>query len=81
MEILLTKLYVRRIAADLGIPRIYASEKTVGMETNMNKKVFTQTTDSMTSDIYQNSLAFDRDQTKGNYTTFLHRLPFSWLSF
>ena len=35
MELLLKKLYVRRMAADLGIKRIYASGKMVGMKTNM----------------------------------------------
>lgn len=64
MEILLKKLYVRRMAADLGISRIYASGKMVGMETNMNKRVFKLMTDSMMSDIYRNSLVFDRDQIK-----------------
>lgn len=64
MEILLKKLYVRRMAADLGITRIYASGKMVGMETNLNKRVFKLMTDSMTSDIYRNSLVFDRDQIK-----------------
>ncbi|KAJ0024430.1 hypothetical protein Pint_07277 [Pistacia integerrima] len=64
MEILLKKLYVRRMAADLGIIRIYASGKMVGTETNMNKRVFKLMTDSMTSDIYRNSLVFDRDQIK-----------------
>ncbi|KAJ0024827.1 hypothetical protein Pint_07264 [Pistacia integerrima] len=50
--------------ADLGIIRIYASGKMVGTETNMNKRVFKLMTDSMTSDIYRNSLVFDRDQIK-----------------
>ncbi|KAJ0054633.1 hypothetical protein Pint_02482 [Pistacia integerrima] len=68
MEILLKKLYVRRMAADLGIIRIYASGKMVGMETNMNKRVFKLMTDSMTSDIYRNSLVFDRDQIKIQHT-------------
>ncbi|KAJ0112302.1 hypothetical protein Patl1_02508 [Pistacia atlantica] len=68
MEILLKKLYVRRMAADLGIIRIYASGKMVGMETNMNKRVFKLMTDSMTSDIYRNSLLFDRDQIKIQHT-------------
>ncbi|OEL25815.1 ATP-dependent DNA helicase [Dichanthelium oligosanthes] len=38
MELLLKKLYVRRMAADLGISRIYPSGKTIFMKTNMNKK-------------------------------------------
>ncbi|KAL5797331.1 hypothetical protein ACOSQ2_002151 [Xanthoceras sorbifolium] len=64
MEILLKKLYVRRMAADLGITRIYASGKIVGMKTNMNKKVFQVMIDSMTSDIHRNSLVFEGDQIK-----------------
>ncbi|WCJ40266.1 Transcription-repair-coupling factor [Euphorbia peplus] len=64
MEILLKKLYVRRMAADLGISRIYASGKMVGMKTNMSKKVFQLMIDSMTSEIHRNSLVFDGDQIK-----------------
>lgn len=59
MEILLKKLYVRRMAADLGITRIYASGKMVGMETRMSKKVFRLITDSMASDMHRNSLVFE----------------------
>ncbi|KAL0905419.1 hypothetical protein M5K25_023839 [Dendrobium thyrsiflorum] len=58
MEILLKKLYVRRMAADLGIRRIYASGKKVVMTTNMSKKVFKLMTEAMTSDIHRNSLTF-----------------------
>ncbi|XP_015066421.1 ATP-dependent DNA helicase At3g02060, chloroplastic isoform X1 [Solanum pennellii] len=64
MEILLKKLYVRRMAADLGITSIYASGKMVGMKTNMSKKVFKLITDSATSDIHQNSLIFEDGQIK-----------------
>lgn len=64
MEILLKKLYVRRMAADLGISRIYASGKVVVMETNMSKKVFKLITDSMASDVHRNSLVFDGNQIK-----------------
>lgn len=64
MEFLLKKLYVRRMAADLGIKRIYASEKMVGMKTNMSKKVFKLITDSMASDAHRNSLKFEDDQIK-----------------
>ncbi|KAK6798911.1 hypothetical protein RDI58_006614 [Solanum bulbocastanum] len=64
MEILLKKLYVRRMAADLGISSIYASGKMVGMKTNMSKKVFKLITDSATSDIHQNSLIFEDGQIK-----------------
>ncbi|TYI08419.1 hypothetical protein ES332_A09G000600v1 [Gossypium tomentosum] len=64
MEILLKKLYVRRMAADLGISRIYASGKMVGMETSMSKRVFKLMTDSMISDVHRNSLIFDGDQIR-----------------
>uniref|UniRef100_A0A1U8Q0J7 ATP-dependent DNA helicase At3g02060, chloroplastic isoform X2 n=1 Tax=Nelumbo nucifera TaxID=4432 RepID=A0A1U8Q0J7_NELNU len=64
MEILLKKLYVRRMAADLGITKIYASGKMVGMETNMNKKVFKLMTESMASDVHRNSLVFEDNQVK-----------------
>ncbi|PON35488.1 Transcription-repair coupling factor [Parasponia andersonii] len=59
MEILLKKLYVRRMAADLGIGKIYASGKMVVMETNMSRKVFKLITDSMVSDVHRNSLIFE----------------------
>ncbi|XP_059449432.1 ATP-dependent DNA helicase At3g02060, chloroplastic [Corylus avellana] len=64
MEILLKKLYVRRMAADLGISRIYASGKMVRMKTNMSKKVFKLILDSMVSDVQRNSLDFEGDQIK-----------------
>ncbi|CAK7348119.1 unnamed protein product [Dovyalis caffra] len=64
MEILLKKLYVRRMAADIGITKIYAFGKMVGMETNMSEKVFKLMTDSMSSDIHRNSLVFDGNQIK-----------------
>ncbi|XP_038907245.1 ATP-dependent DNA helicase At3g02060, chloroplastic isoform X2 [Benincasa hispida] len=64
MEILLKKLYVRRMAADLGISRIYASGKAVCMETNMNKKVFKLISDSMTSEVHRNCLSFEEHQIK-----------------
>lgn len=59
MEILLKKLYVKRMAADLGITRICASGKMVGMKTNMSKNVFKLMTDSVASDIHRNSLVFE----------------------
>ncbi|XP_030552631.1 ATP-dependent DNA helicase At3g02060, chloroplastic [Rhodamnia argentea] len=64
MEILLKKLYVRRMAADLGISRIYASGKMVGMKTNMTKHVFKLMTDSMVSDMHRNSLVYEGDHVK-----------------
>ncbi|XP_022957218.1 ATP-dependent DNA helicase At3g02060, chloroplastic [Cucurbita moschata] len=64
MEILLKKLYVRRMAADLGIYRIYASGKTVCMETKMNKKVFKLISESMVSEVHRNCLTFEEHQIK-----------------
>ncbi|TXG74893.1 hypothetical protein ES288_1Z001200v1 [Gossypium darwinii] len=64
MEILLNKLYVRQMAADLGINRIYASGKMVGMETRMSKRVFKLMTDSMISDVHRNSLIFEGGQIR-----------------
>ncbi|GMN57362.1 hypothetical protein TIFTF001_026468 [Ficus carica] len=64
MQIILKKLYVRRMAADLGISKIYASGKMVVMETNMNRKVFKLITDSMVSDVHRNSLVFEGNQIK-----------------
>ncbi|KAF9622864.1 hypothetical protein IFM89_034994 [Coptis chinensis] len=64
MEILLKKLYVKRMAADLGIIRIYTSGKMVGMTTNMSRKVFQLITESMISDIHRNSLVFEKNQIK-----------------
>ncbi|KAK4798007.1 hypothetical protein SAY86_030333 [Trapa natans] len=66
MEILLKKLYVRRMAADLGISRIYASGKMVVMDTNMSKQVYKLITESMASDIHRNSLFYNGDQIKVN---------------
>ncbi|KAJ7976325.1 ATP-dependent DNA helicase [Quillaja saponaria] len=64
MEILLKKLYVRRMAADIGITRIYSSGKMVLMKSNMNKKVFKLMTESMVSDMHRNSLVLEGDQIK-----------------
>ncbi|KAG2411388.1 hypothetical protein I3760_Q000200 [Carya illinoinensis] len=64
MEILLKKLYVRRMAADLGITKIFSSGKMVGMKTNMTKKVFKLIMDSMVSDVHRNSLDLVGDQIK-----------------
>jgi hypothetical protein len=58
LQLLLKKLYVRRMAADLGISRIYPSGKTIFMKTNMNKKVFRLMTEAMTSETHRNSLSF-----------------------
>ncbi|CAL5193046.1 unnamed protein product [Lathyrus oleraceus] len=64
MEVILKKLYLRRMAADIGVIKIYSSGKTVCMKTNMSKKVFKMMTESMTSDTYKNSLVFEGDQIK-----------------
>nr|GMC52794.1 ATP-dependent DNA helicase At3g02060, chloroplastic [Ipomoea batatas] len=64
MEILLKKLYVRRMAADLGITRIYALGKIVGMKTNMTKNVFKLITESVASDVHRNSLTFEDGEIK-----------------
>lgn len=55
------------MAADLGIKRIYTSGKTVVMITNMSKKVFRLMTESMTSDIYRNSLSFTHNEIKVHF--------------
>ncbi|KMT07836.1 hypothetical protein BVRB_6g146480 [Beta vulgaris subsp. vulgaris] len=72
MEILLKKLYVRRMAADLGINRIYATGRMVGMETNMTRSVFGLIKDSMGSDVLRSSLIYDAGQLK---TELLLELP------
>lgn len=64
MEILLKKLYVRRMAADLGITKIHASGKMVRMKTSMSKKVFKLMIDSMASEIHQTSLVFEDGSIK-----------------
>ncbi|XP_021736123.1 ATP-dependent DNA helicase At3g02060, chloroplastic isoform X2 [Chenopodium quinoa] len=72
MEILLKKLYVKRMAADLGISRIYVIGRIVGMETNMTKDVFRMIKDSMASDVLRSSLVYDNGQIK---TELLLELP------
>jgi transcription-repair coupling factor (superfamily II helicase) len=64
MEILLKKLYVKRMAADLGISKIYASGKMVGMTTNMSKSAFKLMTESMESPVYRSTLSFDSGEIK-----------------
>lgn len=46
------------MAADLGISRIYSTGKLVWMSTSMTEKVFKLMVDSMSSDVYRNSLVF-----------------------
>ena len=64
MEIFLKKLYLRRMAADLGITRIYSLGKMIFMKTNMSKKVSKMMTESMASDLHRNSLVLEGDQIK-----------------
>ncbi|KAM3292447.1 hypothetical protein ACQJBY_036320 [Aegilops geniculata] len=64
MELLLKKLYVRRMAADLGISRIYPSGKMIIMETNMNRKVFRLMEETMASETHRNSLSFTGKEIK-----------------
>jgi transcription-repair coupling factor (superfamily II helicase) len=81
MEIILKKLYLRRMAADIGVTRIYSAGKMVFMKTNMSKKVFKIMTQSVTSDIkdgrykkidiYKDSLVLEGDLIKVNFS-----LPF-----
>jgi transcription-repair coupling factor (superfamily II helicase) len=82
MEIILKKLYLRRMAADIGVTRIYSAGKMVFMKTNMSKKVFKIMTQSVTSDIkdgrykkidiYKDSLVLEGDLIKVTFS-----LPFS----
>lgn len=58
MQLILKKLYIRRMAADLGISRIYTYGKMVIMETNMSKRVFKLMAESMTSELQRNCLSF-----------------------
>ncbi|CAJ2672224.1 unnamed protein product [Trifolium pratense] len=64
MEIILKNLYLRRMAADIGVTRIYSEGKIVFMKTKMSKKVFKIMIESMTSDIYKDSMVLEGDQIK-----------------
>ncbi|GER39955.1 transcription-repair-coupling factor [Striga asiatica] len=64
MEILLKKLYIRRMAADLGITEIYTSGKMVGMKTSMSEKVFKMMKDSMPSETHRSSIVFEDGSIK-----------------
>lgn len=82
MEILLKKLYVRRMAADIGVTRIYSSGKTVFMKTNISKKVFKIMIESMASDTLKNSLVLEGDQIKVIFLNFSFSLIWlPWLIF
>lgn len=58
-EVLLKAVYIRRLAADLGIYRIWVRAKTVIMETGMSAMVFKILQERMTSDSLQSSLRFN----------------------
>lgn len=77
MQLLLKKLYVRRMAADLGITKVYASGKTVHMATNMTKKVFKIMTESMASDVHRNCLVFVGNEIKVCMLFCYHVMPSS----
>ncbi|KAL6890221.1 hypothetical protein ACP4OV_008984 [Aristida adscensionis] len=80
MEMLLKKLYVRRMAADLGISQIYPSGKMIFMKTNMNKKVFRLMTEAMTSETYRNSLSYAGKEIKAELLVSLpDTLLLNWL--
>ncbi|GAB2225933.1 hypothetical protein Drorol1_Dr00021711 [Drosera rotundifolia] len=64
MEVLLKKLYVYRMAADLAIRQIYVSGKVVYMETNVNRHVFQLMRDSMPSEIWRQSVSYEDGQIK-----------------
>jgi hypothetical protein len=61
---MLKKLYVRRMAADLGITNIFQKKNTVYMATNMNKKAFKLMRDAVSSDVHRNCLSFDGSHIK-----------------
>lgn len=73
LQLLLKNLYVRRMAADLGISQVYPSGKMILMKTNMNKKVFRLMTEAMTSETYRNSLSYAGKEIK--VKIFLCQLP------
>ncbi|XP_047090961.1 ATP-dependent DNA helicase At3g02060, chloroplastic isoform X1 [Lolium rigidum] len=80
MELLLKKLYVRRMAADLGISRIYPSGKMIIMKTNMNKKVFRLMAEAMASGTHRNSLSFTGKEIKAELLVNLpDTLLLNWL--
>jgi transcription-repair coupling factor len=58
VEMLLKTLYVKRLAADLGIHRIRTRGKTVVMETNMEPEAFDMLSVAITSTSVQDSLSY-----------------------
>lgn len=59
VELLLKTLYVKRLAADLGIHRIRTRGKTVVMETNMEPEAFDMLSVAITSNSVRDSLAYE----------------------
>lgn len=57
---LLKTMYVKRIAADLGIHRIRTRGKTVVMETNMELEAFDMLASAVSSDTLRASLSYER---------------------
>jgi hypothetical protein len=58
-QIILKSIYIRRIAADLGIDHIWVRSKTVVMDSKMSETVFDIIKDGMTSDSLQSSLTYN----------------------
>jgi len=59
MELLLKTLYVKRLAADLGIHRIRSRGKTVVMETHMEPEAYEMLSVAITSAAVRDSLAYE----------------------
>jgi hypothetical protein len=59
-QMLLKTMYVKRIAADLGIHRIRTRGKTVVMETNMELEAFDMLASAVSSDTLRASLSYER---------------------
>jgi len=64
MELLLKKIYVKRIAADLGISQILKSRKTIAMRTQMTKEAFKLFLEAMSPDSFCSSLTFEDNYIK-----------------
>ena len=67
VEMLLKTMYVKRLAADLGIHRIRTRGKTVVMETHMESEAFEMLSCAITSNSIRDSLTFEsgRIEMKG----------------
>lgn len=64
MELLLKKIYVKRIAADLGISQILKAGKTIAMRTQMTKDAFKLFVEAMSPDSFCSSLTFEDNYIK-----------------